>query len=393
MKKICYGKLFIAFILFILISGCRWFPEIIENGPEIFFNSFQVTNSLGNARDPVLVWADEQWGVVWEKELNTNRELYLTTIKSNGSVIDELQLLEKNYYVESSNCLWTGKNYAVVCSVYDRNDSQYKIILILASPDNIIEKTMISITSDLLTYPSIAWNGKSYSIVWADTNEGITDFDIYCSIVFFNSEGQSVINKELNIPKTGKQLHPYIVWNGKNYACIWQSNESEYNRIYFSFFDSDMDIIGEIDCLSSPSLNAYHPKISSSGNEYVICWEYDIEGNFEIYCEYIDSNGNKSGGTIKNTDSSGKNKYPSIKCGVDEYGIVWQKINDQHSGLYFTVVDKDNEEVKEPVCLLQNSDQLDLFSPSIAWDGKDFGIVWSAWSSYQENNYEIYFAY
>lgn len=90
--------------------------------------------------------------------------------------------------------------------------------------------------------------------------------------------------------------------------------------------------------------------------------------------------------TYKITDSLYRQKNPNIAASAESFGVVWTDNSGNQDDIKFGALDKNGNLSKGPFILSSNS--YESITPSIAWSGLDYGVVWEDFNVTQR---EIYF--
>ena len=95
----------------------------------------------------------------------------------------------------------------------------------------------------------------------------------------------------------------------------------------------------------------------------------------------------KLGSEIRVSATIANSKVPSIAWTGKEFGVVWSDDRDGNREVYFVRLDKNGKKLGEEV-KIPYSHNISI-SPKIVWTGKEFGVVWEG---NRDGNWEIYFA-
>jgi len=172
---------------------------------------------------------------------------------------------------------------------------------------------------------------------------------------------------------------PVITSNGHLYFAVWYRKTKSGFDIYGTRIDKNGEIIDEegIEICTAPNDQMF-PSVASDGENFFVVWQDKRSGKrWDIY------------GTIVTNDGQvlepfpiavGKSTYdqvsPSLAFDGESYLVVWQgRKNAKLWNIYFTRLSKDGEALDEKSALLAPSLK-DQASPSIGFNGENYFIVW-----------------
>jgi uncharacterized membrane protein len=181
--------------------------------------------------------------------------------------------------------------------------------------------------------------------------------------------------------------NPSLVWTGEVYGVAWQDYRDSNWEIYFSRINAEGFEMSTDVRVTDASLESVFPTLVWNGREYGLAWQDSRVGNQEIYFTRLTSVGVKLGSDVRVTAAAGGSASPSLAWTGSEYGVVWQDYRDSNWEIYFTRLTATGEEVGTDVRItaaLQASN-----SPSLVWTSDGYGV---AWVDNRDGNDEIYFS-
>ena len=246
--------------------------------------------------------------------------------------------------------------------------------------------------------PSIAMDGSgNFVIVWMDGRSG----NYFNSDIFFQRYSSNGVALGVNIKANDDagiawQGHPSIAMDGSgNFVIVWEDGCSGNGDIYFQCYSSNGVAIGVNTKANNDAGTAWqeYPSIAMDGSgNFVIVWQDYRNGNWDIYLQRFNSSGAAQGGNTKVNDDAGTadQDYPSIDMeGSGNFVIVWE---DNRNGNWDIYLQRFNSSGAAQGVNIKVNDDVGTsrqYSPSIAMDGSgNFVIVWQ---DYRSGNYDIYF--
>jgi hypothetical protein len=201
-------------------------------------------------------------------------------------------------------------------------------------------------------YPSAAFDGTNYFLVWADTrNWATTGFDIYGTRV--DTSGTVLDTSGVALcTASGTQSYPAIAFDGTNYLVVWEDRRSG---------SSVADIFGG--------------RVKPDGT-------------------LLDGNGNQFTGAVY------EQRYPRVAFDANaNYLVVWQDYRDYYNttsngtDIYGTRVRASDGKALEQLSGIAISTQTtNENEPDVAFDGTNFVVVWSDNRNSSASGYDIYAA-
>jgi hypothetical protein len=207
--------------------------------------------------------------VVWEDYRNNNWDIYGTRITGEGVVLDTNGILISVTPVEQRfpSVAFDGTNYLVVWQ--DNRNGDYDIYGCRITPSGVIldpDGILISTTPNSHQVPAVSFDGTNYLVVWSE-NSGV-DFDIYGAFV---SPSGTVLNTVRISTASNNQTYPSIAFDGVNYLVAWQDyrNNIDYPEIYCS----RITVRGTVLDPAGIRINyGYHPSVVFGDSLYFVVW-------------------------------------------------------------------------------------------------------------------------
>ncbi len=232
--------------------------------------------------------------------------------------------------------------------------------------------------------PAIAEDPSgNFIITWQDFRNG-TDWDVYAQR--FNSSGIPLdtnfkVNKDMG---ASDQKNPAIaVDNSGNFIITWEDNRNGQSDIYAQRFNFSGSPLGSNFRINdnATTANQYYPAIAMDGSgSFVITWQDHRNGNYDIYAQGYNSNGNPLSINFRVNDDTGTagQGFPSIA--IDDSGnfiITWE---DYRNGNWDIYAQRFNSAGSPQSTNFKVNDDAGAFShksPCIATDSAgNFTITW-----------------
>jgi hypothetical protein len=242
--------------------------------------------------------------------------------------------------------------------------------------------------------PSIAIaDDGSYVMAWTDNRNGNTD--IYAQR--FDMSGNAIdsnilINDDIGI---SYQYNPSVAMTSDGtYIIVWQDRRSDNYDIYVQHFDASGNAIGPNTIINDDDSSFYQsdPSIAMIDNgSYLISWRDYRNDNPDIYAQRFDASGNAIGSNILiNDDVGNSDQYdPSVALNNDgTYVITWEDQRNGHWDIYAQRFDASGNAIGPNKLINDDEGSNDQYDPSIAMN--DDGVYVITWGDKRNGHWSIY---
>lgn len=331
---------------------------------------------------PCVTFGDSTYMVVWnEWGIGTDDDIYGARLARSGEVLDStgVAISTGANWQGSPSLAFGGAQYFVAwednrrdtLDIYGARISETGIVL---DPSGIA----ICSTSGQQASPSSGSDGTEYIVVWEDLRSGVSR-DIYGARV---SASGAVLDPS-GIPIStapGNQASPCVAYDGSNYLAIWEDlRGGPIQQIYGTRITTSgavLDTSG-IPLWTIPLPQETPNAVFGSGG-YLVVWALSHSGDdSDIYGTRVDTAGRiLDSSYIAVSIAMDRQEAPSAAFGAGKYLVVWK---DYRSGFSYDIY---GARVSESGIVLDPSGipiatgiYLDE-SPSVAFDGIDYVVVW-----------------
>ncbi|NOX37608.1 MAG: hypothetical protein GXO78_08730, partial [Calditrichaeota bacterium] len=242
--------------------------------------------------------------------------------------------------------------------------------------------------------PSIAMQESGGTIiVWADWRNG--DWDIYAQRYTAQATplGDNFrVNDDENFTA---QKYPSVATNSRgNFVVVWTDNREGNRDIYAQRYASDGTPIGNNFKVNDDSGSAtqIYPSVGiNDSGEIIIAWVDKRNGNWDIYAQQYDADGNPVGSNFRVNDDSlnAAQKNPSV--GIDNYGhcvIVWVDWRNKNSDIYSQLYTIDGLPIGNNFKVNDDTSDANQTSPFLCINGSGRFVV--VWADKRRNGSKIY---
>jgi hypothetical protein len=244
---------------------------------------------------------------------------------------------------------------------------------------------IISNTAFFQRYPSVAFDGTNYLVVWDDM-DSVGFWNIYGTRV--SQSGQVLDSISISITSTPPYEHhvtPSVAFGGDNYLVVWCYEGADASIYGARVSQEGLVLEGSINISTAYSYQGC-PSVAFDGTNYFVVWEDRRNGwlNSDIYGARVDQAGavlDPNGIAI--SAASGRQHNPTIAFDATNYLIVWDDSRDSLNGydIYGTRVDQDGV-VIDPTGIAISTAADSQRYPAVTFDGEHYLVVW------QDSRYE-----
>ncbi|MEO0269277.1 MAG: T9SS type A sorting domain-containing protein [candidate division WOR-3 bacterium] len=280
-----------------------------------------------------------------------------------------------NYFV-----VWEDSRSGSTSDIYGARVSQDGTVL---DPNGIA----ISTATGYQGIPSVAFDGTNYLVVWEDFRSG--SYDIYGARVAL--DGTVLDPNGIAISTaTNDQEHPSVAFDGTNYFVVWEDSRSgSTSDIYGARVSPDGTVIDQEGIAISTAIsNQFVPSVSFDGTNYLVVWQDDRSlSSFDIYGARVSPDGavlDPNGIAI--STSTSHQFSPSVAFSGMNYLVVWHDQSASSVDIYGARVTQ-NGAVLDSDGILISIITHSQYVPSVAFDGTNYFVVWM---DNRNNSYDIY---
>ena len=274
-----------------------------------------------------------------------------------------------------------------------------RVILATGSvPDN---RDFCTLASADQQFPALAHNSNNcqYLVVWQDKRHG--NWDVYGQLISCTPEPMTDALCLYGPSCKGRdQLHPAVAYNSENdeYLVVWQdswcrsgpSRKTAYD-IYGWRVNSGGNLEGNVipistatACESDESVQqspavAYYYNIQDNQYQYLVVWEDNRNGNWDIYGQLLSAAGESQGDNFSvidiTTDTDQQRPDLVYNSRDNLYLVVWQDNRHGDWNIYGRRVWSDG--TQGDACRISSSEGSEQF-PAVAYNSEDneYLVVW-----------------
>ncbi len=309
------------------------FPILIDS---VIFAG-ELKNLMVSAGDGIYLVIFESY---YEEE--TEEDLYFKRVSANGQVLDStlVPITQQYFGQKEPSVTFGGNNFIAVWEDWIVEDPDIRYTRItpdggVLDPDGLI----LSTAATTKNYPSCAYDGSNYLVVWEDNRNSHTGSsipqkmtDIYGVLV--RPEGGAFDSAFAISEHDSIQTRPKVCFGGDNYFIVW-TDLRNYSRL-----GNPDDIYGarvtNEGCVLDPSaipiftrynVNEFGSDVAFDGINYLIVCQIAWFGRYDIYGTRI-----SQVGIVLDTNGflihqSSECRFPAVAFNGSKYLVAWKEEN------------------------------------------------------------------
>ncbi len=320
---------------------------------------------------PAVEFDGDNFLAVWE---NGSSGICGARVTPQGTVLDPNGLALSHGFLYFPDLAFDGENYLVVW--YDDILPGDIFGVRVTKDGTVLDTADIRITRALRlqTKPCAAFGGTDFVVAWQDYRDDGVRPDIYGARV--TPQG-AVIEPDgflVSMAASG-QANPVAAFDGENYLAVWQDGRNNNVKVYGARVTANGTVLDPSGFpIVQTSGDQWYPDAAPLGSNFLVAWQ-DL-GDVGIRGARV-----TSGGVVLDplglviSEASGAERTPAVACDSATYFVVWHDTRNDEGDIYGARMSADGTVLDPegiPVSRAAGSQE----SPSIAWDGANFLVVW-----------------
>ena len=352
-----------------------------------------------NQRHAAVAFDGNNYLVVWDDHRpGNNDDLYGARVNPSGMVLDKMgfaisSAIDDQIY---PTVAYGGGNFLVVWQDH-RFHSTYSDIYAarVDKTGKVLDKNGIAIsTAYLYQYtPKVAFDGKQFLVVWADYRDyKNTGWDIYGSRV--DTKGTVLDTKGIAISIGGEyETAPNLAFDGTNYLVAWQdyrnaTTKANYSDIYGARVATSGKVLDAKGfAISTAAYNQNSPSLAYGGGTYFVAWDDYRDNGLEadIYGARVTTSGalTDKKGIII-SEAKEDQDTTAVAYGGGLFTVIWQ---DWRTGSYSDIYGarvSTTGVLQDKTGIAISKGTNNEYAPAIIYAGSKYFIVWE---DYQDSSF------
>ena len=305
------------------------YAQLVSPSGNLVGSGFAISTAINTQERPDIAWDGTNYLVVWEDERNgvSNYDIYGQLVSASGTLVgSNFSICLASNTQTYAAVAWDGTNYLVVWGDED-------IYGQLVSPSGALvgSNFAISTATNWQYWPEIAFDGTNYLVVWQDYRSG--DLDVYGQLV--SPSGILIGSNFVISTAANDQWFPSLAWNGTNYLVVWQDYRSGIQDIYGQLVSPSGALVGSNFIISTTPDWKWWPDVAWDGTNFLAIWEDRRIETYDIFGQRINPSGELVGGNfLINTTSGMSHVLPALDWDGNHYLVAWQHNSLRGSDIY-----------------------------------------------------------
>jgi hypothetical protein len=236
---------------------------------------------------------------------------------------------------------------------------------------------------DLQNFPSVAFDGTNYLVVWTNYPTGRYDmYDIYGARVSQTGTLLDLIAIPISVAEND-QCYPSVAFDGANYLVVWldqRNYDSSENDIYGARVSPSGIVLDPSGIpISTAEENQESPSVNFDGTNYLVVWEDERNGHDDIYGARVSPSGtvHDSAGIAISTAIYGQYQ-PKVAFDDTNYFIVWQDYRNGNDDIYGARLNQAGDVLDPNGIAISTASEYQI-SPSVVFSNTNYLVVWEDW--------------
>lgn len=361
--------------------------RVNEDGQLVDTNGIKLSEVEYIHYAPSILYNGSNYMVVWRKNPSVS-DVYINSrhITPGGSITDSTETtIFKNSNPQLGNpIVLYGKNNYLLSMVM--NELVSNINIYYTYRDTIQQEIdtigyCASMSANVQSNPTIAFDGSNYFTAWEEYNA--SSYNIFGT--FIASNGVPIYTKRLRISNRAFwQFNPSVAFDECNYFLVWAERTPSVNYdIIGTRVTTDGIILDTTGITVSNADNGeWAPSICFGDTNYFAVWGDWRSLDWYIFGSRINKDGIVADPNGIYLETLTGSQYPAIAFGDTTFLIVWS-----NGDLYATQVNKIGSIVSPNMITINNAGS-DQTYPAVAFNGSNYLVVWQdGWPD--SSNYNI----
>jgi len=233
--------------------------------------------------------------------------------------------------------------------------------------------------------PTIAISDSFVHVVWNDFRDG--NYEIY-----YKRSSNGGANWSADVRLTNDSLWAYcpgIAVSGADVYVVWRVDYDSPNvEVFFKHSTDGGTSWGNETRITNDAAGSYNPSVSVSGTNVHIIWEDKRDGNSEIYYKRSTDGGLSWGTDTRLTNNASLSNYPTSTVSGSDLYVVWRDLRDGNWEIYFKHSADAGSTWGPDTRLTNATGNLKLSTVAASASG-----VHIAWTDDRNGNKEIFYMY
>lgn len=263
------------------MAGDVYFARLSPLGAKVGSDE-QITTDPDSSSSPSLAWTGSEFGVGWYDTRDGDSEIYFARISAAGAKVgSDVRISNAAGDSYFPTLAWTGSEFGVAW--YDQRDGRYEIYFarVSAAGTKVGPDVRVTNATGDSSFPDLAWSGSEFGAIWNDTRDA--NLEIYFARI---SAAGAMVGSDVRVTNaTGDSDFPSIAWTGSEYGVVWVDGRDGTDRTYFVRLSPTGTKVGSDWPIMAH--DSVMPSLVWNGSLFGVSWEDNRLGSYQIFFNRI----------------------------------------------------------------------------------------------------------
>jgi hypothetical protein len=289
-------------------------------------NPISAQNPALQGGEPRVAWDGRQFVVVWA---TLNGGIFGAHVESDGDV-------RRHFILASSTEVFGPPGIACankLCLVaFDASGGEAASVIAsrVTSDGDVLGRVTLSSLPGFARFPSVAWDGKQFLVVWQDERGGGPDgYDIYGARVKKDGTVVDPGGRPL-VMLPGAQRFADVTWTGDHFLVVWEDDRFGTPDIFGARLRRDLQPDATTDfAISAGPGEQTAPHVAHSGSKSLVVWDDTRLGPHRARGARVGDDGrvlDPAGFTLSSGDED-EERLPGVAAGDQQFFVAFSGVD------------------------------------------------------------------
>jgi hypothetical protein len=312
-----------------------YFMRVAADGTKIG-SDVRVTDTTGYSLETDLAWSGSEFMTCWNDDRTGDRDVMCRRIGADGSLLgSEITVTTTTEIADLPDVVWADSQFGVVWE--DRRHGQWDVYFQRVGADGSLLGSNVRVTDDASEsyIPTMAWSGSEFVSCWQDTRDSVTQ--IYCARL---SGGGTKIGAEVRVGATSNNSESaFLAWSGSEFGLAWVDTITDNEEIHFVRVATDLTRVGSVVRLTNDPDASENPWLAWTGSSYGVAWNDDRSGTWQIFAKHLSVDASTVSDDYPVSSGSSSAYYPSLAWNGSVFGVAWDEFLLGNQEIVFNLIE------------------------------------------------------
>jgi hypothetical protein len=290
-----------------------------------------LTASAGISTSPAAVWNGSSLAVAWEDYASGKSQIVFGRFTAAGAPLGQVQLSNAIQLAYNPTIVWTGSEHGVAWDDGKQNYSDVFFARVDAAGGTVGTPLQRTSNTGISIRSSLAWTGSAYGMAWEDSESGVYEVQFARA-----SSAGAALGNIVNVTSNGADAYDVsLAWNGASYGLLWADAASGTYVVLFQRLDATGTPLGAPAAVSPPGGDARKTRMVWAGDRFALVFVQ----NDRVWFAELNADGSVRRAPVEiGAASAPADTSVSLVWAGAIYGVAWSDIRSGTADVYFTAV-------------------------------------------------------